>query len=138
MKEFANVQEPSTSFDAIVCCQAVLEWITMDDVGRYNFRPRCNFNVTPALADLFSLAVLCWLPQCNLAYNCIFVYYFVLIITTTKPDFVLMHKHNVSKQGYGRENKHTQTTCGAHGNELHNRTSHHLNPLNSTTERATI
>ena len=42
MNEFANA-----SFDAIVCCQAGLEWITMDDVGRYNFRPRYNFNVTP-------------------------------------------------------------------------------------------
>jgi hypothetical protein len=32
--------------DAIVCCQAGLEWIAMDDVGHYNFRPRYNFNVT--------------------------------------------------------------------------------------------
>ena len=43
MNEFANVKEPSPSFDAIVCRQAGLEWITMDDVARY------NFNVTEAL-----------------------------------------------------------------------------------------
>ena len=49
MNEFANVQEPFTSFDAIDCCQAGLEWIAMDDVGRYNFRPRYNFNVTGPL-----------------------------------------------------------------------------------------
>jgi hypothetical protein len=49
MNEFANVKEPSPSFDAIVCRQAGLEWISMDDVGRYNFRPRYNFNVTEAL-----------------------------------------------------------------------------------------
>ena len=50
MNEFANVQEPFTSFDAIDCCQAGLEWIAMDDVGRYNFRPLYNFNVTPPSA----------------------------------------------------------------------------------------
>jgi hypothetical protein len=51
MNVFANVQEPSLVIrrNAIVCCQAGLEWITMDDVGRYNFRPRYNFTVTEAL-----------------------------------------------------------------------------------------
>ena len=55
MNEFANVIEPSHVIrrdrlltDAIVCCQAGLEWISMDDVGRYNFHPRYNFNVTAA------------------------------------------------------------------------------------------
>ena len=48
----AQLSSTQWTFDAIVCCQAGLEWMTYGLLKRYKFGTRYKFGVTPPLRQL--------------------------------------------------------------------------------------